>query len=136
MSSESFFSNFSHAGHSRAASEAELEDIVASLRDGNVDARSAAAERLFNKAAVDESARLRTTSLGVVQPLVSSVLSGKSDLSSPVSLLSKPRFCHINTHFIACQWLVHIHSPQPLILHFSSNLLSSSVHKWSDSACD
>ena len=58
------------AGQSRAVSEAELEDIVASLRDGDVDCRSAAAERLFNKAAVDESARLRTTSMGVVQPLV------------------------------------------------------------------
>ena len=43
---------------------------MASLRDGSADARSAAAERLFNKAAVDESARLRTTSMGVVQPLV------------------------------------------------------------------
>ena len=58
-------------GHSKAASEAELEEIVASLRDGSADARSAAAERLFNKAAMDESARLRTTSMGVVQPLVS-----------------------------------------------------------------
>lgn len=58
-------------GHSRAASQAELEEIVASLRDGTADARSAAAERLFNKAAMDESARLRTTSMGVVQPLVS-----------------------------------------------------------------
>ena len=44
---------------------------MASLRDGSADARSAAAERLFNKAAMDESARLRTTSMGVVQPLVS-----------------------------------------------------------------
>lgn len=49
----------------------ELDEIVISLRDGDVDARSAAAERLFNKAAVDQSARLRTTSMGVVQPLVS-----------------------------------------------------------------
>lgn len=56
-----------YAGH---ASEAELEEIVACLRDGNVDIRSAAAERLFNKATVDEAARLRITSLNVVQPLV------------------------------------------------------------------
>lgn len=41
------------------------------LRDGTVDSRSAAAEKLFNKAAEDETARQRTASLGVVQPLVS-----------------------------------------------------------------
>ena len=40
------------------------------LRDGSVDSRSAAAEKLFNKAAEDETARTRTASLGVVQPLV------------------------------------------------------------------
>lgn len=42
-----------------------------SLREGTVDARSAAAERLLNKTAEDESVRTRTTSLGAVQPLVS-----------------------------------------------------------------
>jgi len=57
-------------GHAKQSSEAELEEIVSQLRDGNVDARSSAAERLFNKAAEDENARQRTCSLGVVEPLV------------------------------------------------------------------
>ena len=40
------------------------------LRDGSVDSRSAAVEKLFNKAADDETARTKMASLGVVQPLV------------------------------------------------------------------
>ena len=54
------------------ASDAELEDIVNALREGTVESRSQAAEMLFNKAAEDETARQRTASLGVVQPLVCS----------------------------------------------------------------
>ena len=51
-------------------SDAELEGVVDELREGNVEARSAAAEKLFNMCAEDEGARQRTGSLGVVQPLV------------------------------------------------------------------
>ena len=40
------------------------------LRDGSVDSRSAAAEKLSNKVAEDETARTIAASLGVVQPLV------------------------------------------------------------------
>ena len=50
--------------------DAELEGVVDELREGNVEARSAAAEKLFNMCAEDEGARQRTGSLGVVQPLV------------------------------------------------------------------
>ena len=58
--------------------EAELEEIVEALREGTVESRSAAAERLFNKAAEDDTARQRTASLGVVQPLVRLLLSQSS----------------------------------------------------------
>lgn len=50
--------------------DAELEGVVDELREGSVEARSAAAEKLFNMCAEDEGARQRTGSLGVVQPLV------------------------------------------------------------------
>lgn len=57
-------------GHAKQTSEAELEEIVNQLREGNVEARSSAAEKLFNKTAEDENARQRTCSLEVVEPLV------------------------------------------------------------------
>ena len=71
----------------RSHSEAELEEIVAMLRDGTVDVRSAAAEKLFNKAAEDETARQRTASLGVVQPLVRMTLNAPLYISSSIKYL-------------------------------------------------
>ena len=68
--SNAFF-NCADSSGSAVNSETELEEIVNLLRDGTIESRSLAAERLFNKAAEDETARQRTASLNVVQPLVS-----------------------------------------------------------------
>eukprot|EP00891_Asterochloris_glomerata_P003409 jgi/Astpho2/3409/Aster-x0160 len=82
--------------------DAELEGVVDELREGSVEARSAAAEKLFNMCAEDEGARQRTGSLGVVQPLVRLLYDGKergrmyaayalSSIMSPTSSLMDMR---------------------------------------------
>ena len=48
-----------------------MEEIIATLRDGSLGSRSAAAEKLYNEAAGDETAKQRAVSLEVVELLVS-----------------------------------------------------------------
>ena len=47
-----------------------MELIVDQLTQGTIEDRGAAAERLFNKAAEDETARQKAAAAGVIQPLV------------------------------------------------------------------
>ena len=56
----------------RDASE-ELEILVAQLNEGTADERGLAAEKLFNKAAEDETARQKAAAVGVIRPLVTSL---------------------------------------------------------------
>ena len=51
--------------------EGELEGLVQQLSQGSAEERGLAAEKLFNKAAEDESARQKAAAVGVIQPLVS-----------------------------------------------------------------
>ena len=51
--------------------DAELEMLVEQLKEGSAEDRGVAAEKLFNKAAEDESARQKAAAIGVIQPLVS-----------------------------------------------------------------
>lgn len=52
--------------------EGEMEGLVEQLREGTPEERGLAAEKLFNKAAEDETARRKAAAVGVIQPLVSS----------------------------------------------------------------
>ena len=51
--------------------DAELEMLVEQLKEGSAEERGLAAEKLFNKAAEDETARQKAAAIGVIQPLVS-----------------------------------------------------------------
>lgn len=51
--------------------EGELEGLVQQLSQGSAEERGLAAEKLFNKAAEDETARQKAAAVGVIQPLVS-----------------------------------------------------------------
>ena len=53
------------------SAEEHLEEVIATLRGGSVGSRSAAAEKLYNEAARDETATQRAVSLEVVPSLVS-----------------------------------------------------------------
>ncbi len=51
--------------------DGELESLVEQLSEGSAEERGLAAEKLFNKAAEDETARQKAAAVGVIQPLVS-----------------------------------------------------------------
>lgn len=57
--------------------EGEMEGLVEQLREGTPEERGLAAEKLFNKAAEDETARRKAAAVGVIQPLVQLLHDGK-----------------------------------------------------------
>lgn len=56
--------------HHAHDTDAEIELIIDQLTQGTIEDRGTAAERLFNKAAEDETARQKAAAAGVIQPLV------------------------------------------------------------------